>query len=567
MRLIKASPVIKLFAPPVIRIGAPFELRIVLDCPRALEVNGVTVELEGSESWRNDQGGHQVNRFCAARVELCKKTTLAAGVREYPLTFTIPARYPGSYSGQALRIDWSVRVHVDIPWWPDAVQLFLVRVVHPGAPVADEPRTLVYVSNLDGPSGTRPYFEVTLASNVITPGGFIEGAIAPSNVRSNTYRGFEFTLVGVERQRSGYGASQQHRRAHWRIPVDAPGEGESTRFRLSVPSGLVPGFRTPTAELTWHLEVEADVVWSVDPRTFIALVVRPGQAEAPTGERTVAAVGSARVRAIWAEASRRTDLALANGALEAERGAVRLSLRREHQGRRGVRVIGELHYPGLGLNLGLSWASGALSARDAGQREHLRRRLGERFTKHPPRSVSDGEMTFLFEETGHRLEPLIVLARAFAALAEAVRDAFEALPSPAFVAAALDEWQRAAERLGGRLSPAVAKITGTHGERGFSLDVAFKPGGEPDAFELAIAPVEAVPERHHITWSSGQAMPADRSLRALLRSCDAAARLTVDAQRMALTLPFATGIEEAALHLERLIATAARILDYGGPYR
>ncbi len=569
--LIKKRPAIKLLAPRVITSGAPFRVRVVLECPEKLEVNSVSVDLEGSEVWfTSSQYGRHRNesRLCRASIGVVGKTQLNPGLHQYDVNLEIPSEFPGSYAGGALRIEWSVRIHVDIPWWPDARRTFLVNVVHPGHEDQRATHKLVHVSAKGGPAGDAPYFEVMLRSREIAPEGVLEGAIALSNVASNGYRAVEFRLVAAERLPSLMIENVHHNEVgRWRVPAERAGEGEPLRFKLNLPGNIVPGFRTQSSGVRWFLSVEADVPWKLDPKIWIPLNVRSRGLASEGIEPAALAVGSERVELVWREVARRTHYNHVDGVLRREFGHVHVELRREHQGRRGAIVVGELTYPELGIGL-VRQGKERLRARDRGQTEHLMSELEDALAAAGwPSTADDRRMRFELEDPGHRVEPLERFAVRVYAVAEAFESARAELPAPAAIAEHLAEWSRAARALGGHLDRAAVRVTARRAEVALALRAGFKPGGELERYVLEVRPKVPISERHHVS-GPGLSLPESELSETLTELTVGAEKLRIDWHRIALELPTSeVTLEQASARIEQLAALAVKLSGRVGPYR
>ena len=55
--------------------------------------------------------------------------TLTPGTHRFRVAFDLPDHLPATYLGKNARIEYSVRVHVSIPWWPDRDETFALHVV------------------------------------------------------------------------------------------------------------------------------------------------------------------------------------------------------------------------------------------------------------------------------------------------------------------------------------------------------------------------------------------------------------------------------------------------------
>ncbi len=359
MSLIKHRPEIKLFAPRVIVAGTPFSARVVLECEHAVPIDEIEVELLGTGVWysTSQYGQHRntlpFSRWVAHPVK--SRRELSPGTHELSVSFELPRDIPTSYGGRTLSVEWTIRVNVDIPWWPDARATFAVHVSSPPPDDETPPPRRVFASSSRGPSPRKPYAEVSLGTTTVHSGGRLHGRVAFANTSTNQYQALRLALVAVETVPGLLSSWSQHNQvARWVVSLDSPAEDAPIDFALSLPTGLVPGFATRKLSIEWFLEVRVDVAWSLDTKLWIPITVVGQRAEGAGEMAAPLAVGSQRLALVWREAARQSGYNYADGELTREIGICRLVVRREHQGRRGLRLVGEALFRDVDLGLRIS---------------------------------------------------------------------------------------------------------------------------------------------------------------------------------------------------------------------
>ncbi len=349
----RSRPKVKTYLRPAVAApGAPLEVEVVLTSASETPIEFVELRLEGQESV-------QFGRYGASHVFLRQKAlhgerTLGVGEHKVAARFELPSGLMPSYRGAAANVAYSLDVHVSIPWWPDRRQRFMIPVAPQPAPFAPTPRT--FLSTLEGPKGTAPFLEVSLDSTTLEIGGELAGAVSVANTRFTPVRGVDLYLIGTEKTTQGYG-SVEARRVRWRLLERAPEEGTPVPFRVSLGRGIGVGLRASLFELSWHLEVVADVVWGFDARlqvpvTLVPPASRPASAN-KDARRWVAPVGRERRALTWATVAERHSL---GSDAEQERmtatvGAVDLAIQMQDRGAQGLYALATLRWPDLGLDL------------------------------------------------------------------------------------------------------------------------------------------------------------------------------------------------------------------------
>ena len=261
MALIKKRPTISLIAPRWIRSGSTFEVQVILNCEKVVPVDGVEVVLEGRGGYvsQSQHGQHDnATHFLRLRAVPEGSRELKVGRHAYRVRFSVPADAPSTFRGDLVFVDYTVKVRVDIPWWPDARATFALRTV--GAETAQEPSTHVYVTHRDGPPGRKPYFEVSMGSARIEPGGTLQGAVSLANIAHNDYRNIVVSLVAEQTVKTTMGTTATNTcRVRWKVAPTELSEGAAIQFRLKVPEDAGCSFNASENNLNWSVEVHLDI--------------------------------------------------------------------------------------------------------------------------------------------------------------------------------------------------------------------------------------------------------------------------------------------------------------------
>jgi len=563
MGLLKTRPEIRLGIPRVIVPGDSVSARVVLRCSAPVPIDALSIEFVATGFWyTSTQHGQQRNTLDLVRMvgrPVTERAELEVGDHEYVVCFAVPGDAPASFSGGLLSVEWKFRVRADIPWWPDAKATFVAHVApRPSPEVAERPR--VFASNADGPQGTKPYAELSLGE--VVSGEALEGTVALSNTEHNDYRALEFRLTSLEEIPSMFSSRRErHKHGGWKIPLSSPGENELIRFSLKLPT-IAPAFETQKLSLSWLLEVRLSLGWALDTTLWIPLEVRTRGAEDRTEMSAPLAVGSDRLAQVWQQAGRETGFNYRDAELSRESGVARLVIRREHRGRRGLRLLAEARYPDL--DLGLRVDDGRLRARDAAQAEILGSNTDPKLEGLVLEHADDTRLLFSVDDPGTRMRSVAETADRFAAFWHAFETAHESLPAPADMLDAVPAFQAAARRLGGDLDVASMDIRGSRHEIPFALEVQWDDEGHARTM-LEVRPALPIDARWHQRWSGGPLGPVPKGIEALL---DGARSVEVDAEAIRIVFPSCgSDVQPMVERVEAMLEVARRLSGQGAGYR
>ncbi len=482
---------------------------MVLKAAREVPLDWVKVELKGVEQATFGSGKHsrrKRHQLLNLRAELSGARTLKPGKTELRCRFRLPADLPASFKGRRAAIRYEMTVRASIPWWPDAREAFVVQVTpQPGSPQQQPAR---FAS--EGPSGTQPYLEGSLSSNVLWPGATLTGAVALSNVAYNRYRDVKLSLYGREAVASGW-SSHESKVQRYELRVRPSGEhveGQPIPFSFAIPAHLSPAYRSELSRLDWFFEVRATIRLGSDLSLLLPMALQAAPDPGAARESTISApptVGSPRLQELWRGVASEVGLEQVGGEMRGRVGQrVGVRVRREHRGRKGMHLVGELRYAELHLELQLRPATGLrkhlgggvltgdapwdrdnyLLGRNAPQLSGFIARLQPTLRPFALAQMDDVHLEVEHRGTGQKGPALRQFAQQVVALAQALDGALGAIPPPA--APGLDwdlpAWQACARRLSGALETArMAVPEGSLDGQPVSLVTVWQTGDEDDA--------------------------------------------------------------------------------------
>ena len=610
MALLKSRPKIGLRIARELRPGGTSLALVVLTCRRPVEVEHVDVILEGREQWTYGSGNARASAgstFMRIGARLSGARRLPAGVTELSTSFTLPGDVPASFAGN---IVYEMSVHVGIDWWPDAKQVFEIKVMP--AEVASPPtEPRVYSSDPEGPRGKERHIELSLASTWVRLGGVVSGAVALTNLA----RGSRTSLViGLRAEQSLYYPTRPFRSVVWgHYQIDGtvaePREGEMIPFRFALPIDAHPGYlqlprpggRPGLTALSWMLEIRAGGGWGSDTIMRVPFLVlprsdRPG--DAPLRMAPIA-IGSDRLRALWEAVGAEHGLTYEEQSLRGDFGDTALTIRRDHMGRDGVFLLAELTYPELFLELTVEPASAmrrlvggdvevgdaewdrdhTVRARDEEQSASFLRGLLPAMAGAKLRRLDDRALAIELRESGHTRSRLAGFIAAAKRLAQRFEELRRDLPPPTGMAGAVAGWRELAGKLGGALETARMRIVGAVGPHALEVRLALDERRRPDATLLSVHPTSTIDDAHRFRWDSSMGPASDAIARRFTGElgqlaaiiAHEARELAIEPERVTVSLPSVLGltlpVDVAQRRIERLAQLATLLRGQTGPYR
>lgn len=335
----RSRPKIAVFLSPGRPVaGERLEVRVILTSHSITPTDGIRMTLIGDER-------HGLRTQTIANVELrTVAAELGVGQYEYRGHFDLDAILPPSHSDSIGSVEYTLHIHVVIPWWPDRHARYEVRIAP--APHRAEPRgPIVFVSARDGPGVDGIYLEATLDPNSASIGGVLEGAIAVTS--RVPIRSLALSLVATSASRAG-DVSQEVRRFVYAMPNLPDATGKAQPFSVALPATESPSFDSALMSLRWHLEVRADGHGWGHAMLHVALIVAPLPAGAiPEAKgRRLPAVGSERRAAVWASVAQTHELLndAASETMTGHRGNVELRIALEQRDA-GLYSVASLRWP------------------------------------------------------------------------------------------------------------------------------------------------------------------------------------------------------------------------------
>lgn len=255
--------------------------RLVLTSRDGGAIRGARVTLVGTETWRydttsTDAQGHTRTETHTAREDLPRipvavvgPTSIAAGAREeVPFQLPVPGLGPATFEGTELRVDWEVRVNLDVGGFDPKLEL-PVRVLQPTALLR---------------AGVVDVAQYALWETADAAADGLAGSIALDPVPLSVGEPFHGTLTlkeGAPRQvqevrlelrvtaESTVSGGRQETITMWSGQLagsgDFGGAGGAYPFSGTLDGACLPTVRTPhgRADATFHVVVA--VAWARDP--------------------------------------------------------------------------------------------------------------------------------------------------------------------------------------------------------------------------------------------------------------------------------------------------------------
>lgn len=355
-KLWKSRPTAHLLVPSDAKVGTEFVLTLVLEAPEEVALESLDAWFTVARYIRVGSGeSEHTDRAVlhSGQVRVMAYGVVPQGRSEYPIRCAVPDWLPPTYTGVGY-IRYELQIRASIPWWPDAKAKFDFHVA-PAAVETRPPTPFVYATHAQGPQGQDPYFELSLASDVVHRGGVIQGSIAFFNTASSSYRGTRLALIGREDVQMNTRVDKHELR-----PVyfgdnffPEPAEGISQSFALQVPAEIQASFSTPAIALRWFLRVRVTTGLLQNLTIEIPVLIEPyaSTAALPTSSQIPLSVGVERVLKVWSGVASEFGLTLTDEGLFGEFGETVLQITREHRDDYGLCVVAHLRYPALHLGL------------------------------------------------------------------------------------------------------------------------------------------------------------------------------------------------------------------------
>jgi hypothetical protein len=594
----RSRPDLKLYLlPGTIEPGTRFRADAELVSRSTTPIDGVEFHLVGKE--RRHVKTSMVGNSAVpiynelTHVELLARTpatTLVEGSHRVSAQFDLPPRCPPSYRSSVTTIRYELTVRVDIPWWPDRSERYLVNVVAAPSSASGDPET--FCTDGAGPQGKALYLEASLESAVIDHGGVVRGAVSVANLAHHRVRRVEIDLVVNERANDRAVSPFDAQRYGLKLHEGAPIEGEAIPFNIAVPKEAPPSFLGSIIEVNWHLVIRAVVALGSDVTLRIPIrVVRRSDAaprEVVSSDR-VPPIGRKRRALVWAESARRH--ALVNDAdeermtLDLDDGAA-LAITLEPRKEGGLVYTAAVSWPRLGIDLAVTerrwvdaWSSANIVIGAPGFSDRFTVRGREPAQVRAFLDEASAAALLLFEEAAVGDEGA-TLIRAGAAQSVDDLDAFieravtaaralsrgaARIPPPAAMASFVPAWRAFAGALGGRLAIGAMEIVDAAFDQApMQISTAWTDEGAPRATLLRLP----ITLRDGATLTASDLDPAARALMESLSAQAPSLEIRADAVEATLPAPLAdpASLEPILTGMARL----ARLLGGGaarGPYR
>ncbi len=540
MGLIKHRPVLVLKAPRVLHPGESFVATLLVRAKRELSIRGIDVWFEGTERSRivtgsgNSATVHRAsNEIVRSSARVAKRIKLRVGERAFRIRFQVPSGAVPSFKGTSAKVEYLVRAQVDVPWWPDAKGEWILNVQPEAASYRGA--STVVSTRPEGPLGKEPHLELGLVSSVVRSGGHLLGSAAISNVQFNRYHSLELRLRAAERVCVGRRTSVAYPYDfRFSLPLKDLSEAQALPFRLSVPR--VPAtYQGKLTSLAWQLEARAKIRLKADPSVHVAITLLTEKARI-SDTLAPPAVGNDRIQQAWRYVASVVGMQFNSaGVMTARVGSVDVEVA-QSIGAGGVKLIGQLAFPKLGIaldggrrsgfhrlghalgtaagfapdiNLGSErWAKHHyLSGRDLAQVRPFAKALGLLLPALDLEDASDGRMIFQARDPGYDPHALQRFCERLLAVAQALPQARAAIPAPASMQPYLASWAKLARTLEAKLNLGDVSVEGTLDQVPVAVASIWAGEPEPVITRLSAAFEKEFPDRLCFSAASVQALP------------------------------------------------------------
>ncbi len=613
MGLIKQPPEISVLAPAVTLPGDRLPLTVELSAARELPVNVVDVSLLGLDLYFRRGGKSFPFEVLQDRQRVYDGGKLAAGTTRLPCSFELPADSPPSFHGVNAMVHYQVKVHVDIPWWPDAQAEYEVNVGWPPRPeMPSEARDHDSMIGYFHGATVR----VRLAQEVATTGEPLDVALTLSGLPPDPpVAGVRLSLMARESGPLHRPHQVQSDVAYvfhcLEVPVETLVQGYEVPLTLNIPQRVPPSFRSNRWALSWNLRVESMVTWGPAAVFDVPLTLLPPLAPGGPGSsrtvrlkpgrprRSVPTVVTEDGQLVWQLAASQSGFFFDGQALrgrEADAVITITSLLAEGD----ARLLCRLDFAPLGLDLkirparGLEHLGGGLSiglapwderfrvtGRDALQVTSLLRGTEEqgtllsRLLLKPHRvEMDDDQCRLHWRGTGQNQDRLMEALEHARQLARQLSQARELIPAPAAMAQMVDAWRALATRLRGELEVADMSVQGVLHGHPFLVRTEWS-SGEPLRTVLQLSSPPGPEPVHQLTLTAA-GEDGDEALALLPGPArDVATDLVADCLELKLVPGWVQAALEAPLtdpapvqdRLGQMMQLLAALTSPEGPYR
>src|SRR4051812_1023250 len=122
MSLVKQRPKVWVEVEDPLPPGEVFHGQVFIRADKPVPVDAIALYFVGEERVLIPLGKAALVRS-SRPVDLAAKLSglvdLKPGTRSYPFSFRVPTDAPPSFEAEGVRVRYQLRVHLDIPWWPD----------------------------------------------------------------------------------------------------------------------------------------------------------------------------------------------------------------------------------------------------------------------------------------------------------------------------------------------------------------------------------------------------------------------------------------------------------------
>ncbi|HHH11713.1 MAG TPA: hypothetical protein ENK23_06540, partial [Sorangium sp.] len=578
--------------------GDTFDVTVMLAAKRAIDVDAVSLELSGREwSAPSVVGAGAISSLTPIqlRAMLHDKGQLPAGRTRLRARFQLPPSLAPSFESELAGTRYELKLHVAIPWWPDATRRYVL-------PITARPRTTtlaparVHTSHVGGPVSHEAHVEFSLQRSQLTPGETLTGELALYNVAHNRYRQARLSLVGMVELRSPQGA---HRgvspafRYSIDIAINDVPDGAAIPFAMRLPKTLPASHTAQLWSLAWRFEVNLTVAWGNALSATAPVVVLPVASQVQGAAKAAAPVGGSRVRKLWLRVAGEFGFEYRDGTLVRAGGDGRQIRIAPDYGGEYTTLQAVLRFPSLGLGLdggprtglrrvlqsgpcidGGSWDKRHyITGRDPVQLRAFVEPLRSLLIHAQLEEASDEQLIVSRRGGGQSRQHLHQFVGFAVALYDALGPAQQLVPPPQLMRPALTSWRALARTLAGKLRHSDMTINGMLDGQPVIIRTVWSSANRPLHTELSLGGTTRISERYQLSIAAerqtGSLAELPKPARAMAtRLGEQCLSLTIASDRLVVweTAP-AMSTEALLQRLGDMVALARALTGQHGPYR
>ncbi|MEM3342144.1 MAG: hypothetical protein QW728_05580 [Thermoplasmata archaeon] len=286
-----------MFEKPLYYPGEIVNGEVVYELDKEIKVRNILINIACGEHTvihvRRRSGRHthtytytEFYPFVTHQIVAAGEGAVAAGVHRYPFSFPLPQNALPSYQGVHARVTYEVTTKADIPWGFDVEGGAAFRVGVPPQLVSRPAMPKFFVSpntanmgmgGMQAPflrsTDDKPCFKVDIFNDLVIAGQALQGTVTVANLNPKL-RAVQLKLVPIENARArGYSETAYLTPVLVEIPASALRDNTPINFQIPVPPQTFSTYIGGISSLSWRLECNLDLSWSIDVSAMTDIIV------------------------------------------------------------------------------------------------------------------------------------------------------------------------------------------------------------------------------------------------------------------------------------------------------